>query len=428
MKASKTIIESKKRLSLTQENLFHKYDSYCCTSCSAVPEILDYNEANHFIKFKCKKHGENTLDLKEYLEKMASWEKTSDLKSKNRCSTHNEKYEYYCKECKENICIKCLELPNHKEHIKYELNSLRLNNTEILLIKEKINIFLQKKDELIRNIRDLEDRITFYDTLITSYERQNPNYLLNMNLKHILYGDKLNYDELKKAEFVYKESKKEAFDIFIKDNFLQATKGLKQLNLSNKKIENDLLEEFIKGIEDNTIFKILKFRKMIQSPKEVIMLKDIKYMNLRGNKISSLNFISGKDLRFLEFLCLNDNELNSIDNLKTISFPILKELYLAKNKINNIDILSQLNIPKLRILWLSNNNITSIEVLKNVKFQQLGKLALNKNKIKDISVFEKGKAKFPQLFELYLNDNDINKKVFYKIIKELYNKIQEFYC
>ncbi len=52
---------------------------------------------------------------------------------------------------------------------------------------------------------------------------------------------------------------------------------------------------------------------------------------------------------------------------------------------------------------------------------------MNKNKIKDISVFDKKKARFPQLFELYINGNEFDVKAFFGIIKALYNKIREFY-
>ena len=77
---------------------------------------------------------------------------------------------------------------------------------------------------------------------------------------------------------------------------------------------------------------------------------------------------------------------------------------------------------------MSDNNICSIDIFEKVKFPELVKLGLNKNKINNISVFEKNKAKFPQMYELYLNDNDFNKDIFSQIIKDLYNKIQEFYC
>ena len=429
MNISNTKIEQRKSLlPKLKNNYYHKFDTYTCPFCSTLPEILYFNEGNNTIKIKCKKHGENILETQDYLEKMSNWQRTSEIELKNKCNIHNLQFSYYCKNCEENICQKCLKNINiHDNHIKYEIDSLRPNNTEISLIYERINIFLQKKDELIRTIKILDDKITFYDTLIYTYERQNPNYLLYINLKHLLHGEKLNFESIKNIEFSYEQSKKEIFDDFVKNNFIDATLGLNKLNLKEKYMGNELLEDLVKGIDNNSVFRTLKFGGKIQGPKEVIVLKNIKYLILRSNQLSSLNFIMGKDFPFLEVLSLNDNELVSIDELKTVSFPSLRELYLSKNKIMNIDILSSLNIRNLEVLWLSHNNITSINVLEKVYFPQLIKLGLNKNKIKNINVFGKNKTKFPQLLELYLNDNEINKESFSEIIMHLYKTIEEFY-
>ena len=432
MKRSHTIINNIKKelVENIKENIFHKYNSYCCHLCSTLPEILYYNEGNGTVKLKCKKHGEIAIKINEYMEKMKKWEKNSEIKLKNYCTLHNKEYGYYCQDCQENICKKCLkELSIHENHIKYEIRSLNPSNTEISLIKERISICLQKKDELLRTIKILEDTILFYDTLIHSYEKHSPNYLLNINIKHLVHGKKLNLDSIKNTELIKdNQPTKEVFEDFVKNNFLEAIKGLNKLDLKNKNIGNDLLEELIINIESTKVFDILKETGKIESPKEIINLKNIKYLNLRGNNISTLNFLSGKDFPYLQILSLNDNEICSIDKLKDISFPLLSELYLSKNKINNIDVLSELKTTKLRILWLSNNLITSIDIFEKVNFPELEKLGLNKNKIKDILVFENKKTKFPQLYELYLNDNEFNKKLFSKTLKDLYKRIQEFYC
>ena len=60
-----------------------------------------------------------------------------------------------------------------------------------------------------------------------------------------------------------------------------------------------------------------------------------------------------------------------------------------------------------------------------MNFPQLRKLGLNKNKIKDINIFKK--VKFPQLFELYINDNEFDIDNFYEIIEKLSLKVREFY-
>ena len=434
MKPAKTMMEGRRNPSLyTLENLFHKFDSYCCPYCSNLPEILNFNEGNGTIKFKCKKHGEKTLDIQEYLENMQRFVSVSELNTKNKCNQHkNESYIYFCLTCGESLCQKCIKEfeKNHENHIKYNIESLRPNSNEILLIKNKIGIYLQKKNEYMKKIKNLDDKITFYDTLITSLEKQRPNYLLNINIKHLLYGEKINLDEIVK-DFKIKtgqhevESKKEIFDDFVKNNFLKATKGMDQLTIVDKNLGDDLINELFTGIETTTVFKILKFGGKITSPKEVIGIKNIKLLNLRGNKLTNINFFTGKDFSSLEILSLNDNEINSIDILKNINTPLLKELFLTKNKINSIDALSELKTKKLQILWLSENNISSIDVLEKVDFPQLRKLGLNKNKIQNINVFKK--TKFPQLFELYLNENEFEINDFYELIEKLSNKIKEFY-
>ena len=426
MRQSKIEKKSNKRESIyTLENLYHKYDSYCCHLCSALPEILNYSEGTGTIKLKCKKHGENSIELQEYLENMKKYQSIAEINVKNKCKKHNLQYEYYCNECQDNFCLKCRE--EHKTHEIYEIESLRPNNNEIFLLKDRISLYLQKKDELMMKLKSLDNKITFFDTLINTYEKQPPNYLINLNLKHLLYGEKLNLEKIQNIEYAKVQSKKETFDDFVKKNILEATKNLDKLVLVNKNIENEFMEDLIKGFEENVIFKILKFDKQIQGPNDLIILKNIKYLNLRGNKISSLDFIVGKNFPSLEFLSLNDNELNSIDNLKNVNCPLLKELYLSKNKISNINVLSELKTKKLRILWLSNNNIKSIDVFEKVNFPELLKLCLSKNKINDINVFDKKKIKFPQLYELYLNDNEFDIDNFSKIIEVLCSKIKRFY-
>ena len=421
-------IDNANSLVYTLENLFHKYDGYSCPYCTNLPEILNFNETNGEIKFKCKKHGENTLGIQEYLGNMQNIT-LSELKTKNKCHEHNnENFSNYCITCDKNICQKCLIA--HEEHIKYKLENLRPNNNEILLIKNKLSTYLKEKTELMKKLKFLEDKINFIDVLINSFEKLKPNFYLNINIKHLLYGENINLDEIVK-EFKMKsgelaiEIKKKAFEDFIKDNFLEATKGMDKLFLKDKDLGNSLINDIIKGIENSTIFKILKFGKKIQNPNEIISIKNIKFLNLRGNKISNIDFLLNKDFGSLEILSLNNNEIESIDIFKEVNFPLLRELYLSKNKISSIDSLSELKSKKLQILWLSENNITSIEPLEKMKFPQLRKLGLNKNKINNINIFKK--VKFPQLFELYINDNEFNLDEFYEVIENLSLKVREFY-
>ena len=430
LKPSKTMTEGPQRRESLNflETLYHKYESYCCPSCTALPEILCYNQGKNTIKLNCKKDGEITMKLSEYIEKMKNFESTSELKMKNKCIEHKQKYICFCQDCKQNLCKSCIVDPKHEKHIKYDIESLRPDKKELLFIKNHIEMLLQKKNDLIRAIKSLDYEITFFDAIIYSYERQkDPNYLLNINLKHLIYGENLNIEEIKNTEFVYEQIKNESFDDFIKNNFLKATEGLNQINLVDKKLGNDISEQIFKGIENNILYNKMFKAGLIKKQSEFISFNAIKYLNLRGNNISSLNFLSGIKFPNLEIFSLNDNELDSIETLRYVTFPLLKELYLSKNKIENIDILDSLKTPKLKVLWLSNNKISSINVLKKVKFPQLLKLSLSKNNITDISVFAKKNVKFPQLYELYLNDNKFEFNKYSKIIEDLFLKVKQFY-
>ena len=413
MKTCKTMVEKNKPeidSSITLENLYHKYDSYCCPYCSSLPEILSFNDGNGMIKLKCKKHGEKTLDLKEYLQNMTKFVSTSELNFKNKCTQHkNEPFTYYCTKCEESLCQSCFKefKKNHEEHNKclYNIESLRPSNNEILLIKNKISIYLQEKNKLSKQIKNLEDKITFYDALIYSLESQKQNYFLNINVKHLILGEKIDLDEIVKDFHIKSgiaaiEEKKEIFDDFVKNNFLKVTEGMNQLNLLNKNFGDEFITNLMNGIESNHIYKILQLAKKI-------------------------NIMRGRDFTSLEIFSLNNNEITSIDVLKNISCPLLRELYLSKNKINSIDVLKDLKIKKLQILWLSENNISSIDVLDKVEFPQLRKLGLSKNKINNIDVFNN--TKFRQLYELYLNDNEFDLDINYEIIEKLSLKIKEFY-
>jgi Leucine-rich repeat (LRR) protein len=426
MKSCKTIKETKKPDSnLTLDTISHKYISYNCPFCASLPEILCFNQGVGTVKLKCKKHGENTLEIEDYMEKMSKWESTSELNTKNKCSKHGEAYENFCETCQENICNNCMS--EHDKHHVYYIGSLSPDDKEILYIRNLMEVLFQQKMELVKKIKNLENKINFYDTLIYAYKSNSPNYYLNINLKHLIYGENLTVEEIKNTEFAHKEKKEEIYKDFIKNNFIEATKGLNQLNFVNAKKGNQLVDQLFRDIENLAIFPILKTSGKIQGPKEIIELKNVKYMNFRGNNLSSTNFLNGNKFPNLEILSLSENEIISIDNFKKVSFPELKELYLAKNRIENIDVLSEIKAPKLRILWLANNKISSIDVFNKVNFQLLLKLCLSYNNISDISVFSNKKVKFPQLYELYLNDNPFEMKSASKIIEELFLKIKQFY-
>ena len=404
---------------------------YTCTLCPSLPEILSFNEASGLIKLKCKKHGQVIVDIHEYLEKMANILSSSKITNHNVCLKHKKgAYFQYCLTCQENLCEKCLSGANHDNHIKYSIESCKPNNFEIEMLNNRMNLIIQKKKEMIQILKNMDDKIKFYKILLTSFEKNKPNFFLNINIKHLLYGENINFEEISKN--INNNNKKDdniKEKTFINDNlienFVAFFKNKKQLSLVDQAIEDEFMDDIIQGIENGNILNILKAKNLIHGKSIKVSLNNIKILNLRGNKITKIDYLGKIKFPSLEILSLNDNELTDIINLKNINCPILKELYLAKNKINCIEALEFVNMKKLEILWLADNKIESVDILAKVKFPQLAKLGLNKNNIKDINVLKK--VKFPQLLELYINNNDFQEEDFQDLIDTISEKISEFY-
>ena len=103
---------------LQPETNFYSY----CTECLMPIIILDLYD--NIIKFKCVNKDKNN---KHELE-MAISDYIKKIKNKNHnifryCSKHHSiEYEYFCFDCKEHLCKKCVESREHINHIKYVLN------------------------------------------------------------------------------------------------------------------------------------------------------------------------------------------------------------------------------------------------------------------------------------------------------------------
>ena len=396
--------------------LNHKYSFYCCAFCSKIPEIINFDEKTNKISFECQEHGMTTMNIHDYLEKMSHNLIEIFFKDKkcNECNKHNNDYYYYCKTCDKYFCEKC----NNDEHLEHTifniLNSIP-NNNEISLIKNKINIFIEEKNKLLERIEILNDKIIFYDTLINTIEKQKNNYFLNINIKHLVYGEDFcintninNTSISKRNSLNANKTIEEYINNNLKDNLFNEDKT--KLNLIDKKINDEYLHIIFNNIGNYNY-----------------SFDNIKHINLRGNNIKSLNFLTTSEFPKLEFLSLNDNNIQNIESLQKINMPLILELYLAKNNISSINVFKYMEIKKLQVLWLSENKIKDIEVLKDVNFPGLEKLALSKNLIKDINVLNY--VKFPQLIELYLSDNefDMENDENKNIIKKLEQRIEDVF-
>ena len=132
----------------------------------------------------------------------------------------------------------------------------------------------------------------------------------------------------------------------------------------------------------------------------------LKTLNLYGNDIKDITFLSKINVEKLERLYLYNNKITDIKIFEQLNLSNLLELCLDNNYFKDISVLEKMNCIKLHKLFLSATKITDISVLERVNFPELVKLDLSNNNIKDISVFEK--KKFDRLTLLNISENQVN--------------------
>jgi len=155
-------------------------------------------------------------------------------------------------------------------------------------------------------------------------------------------------------------------------------------------------------------------------PKELLMLKSLRILNLNSNKILDISEI-GK-LTNIDALDLSENLIKDIEPLS--SLESIKWLDLKFNKISNISALK--HTREIVKLYLDNNQISDISPLK--KLTELKELTLSENNIKDLSTI----TSIKKLKKLDLSKNLITEIPSFNNLSRLltlnlsYNKILNF--
>ena len=211
----------------------------------------------------------------------------------------------------------------------------------------------------------------------------NSKYVINLVFKHMRNKRKLKI-------IINNKSLMERLDINKTD--FQIYNTLKKLN-----------QDFSTNIRDIDI-KILDISKKSIGNKglsDLIKLKinDLKVLNLIGNNISKIDFLSKAEFKGLNVLILSGNKISDLDALDKTNFKELIQLDLGNNQISDIDALEKVEFKELKILDLRSNEISDIDVLEKVNFKKLKKLNLNNNELSDIDVL--AKVDFKELTNVY---------------------------
>ena len=350
----------------------------------------------------------NEIEKKRLLEENQKRTKDErDDKYKFYCKKHpnRTKFEYYCTDCKYDLCEDCL-----KEDSKLYSNTKKTYKTHE-------NHTLIKLDKIIPEFQTIDETIVKYD-----------------NLNKI---GKYDEEQMKKIKYIF---------LIIKA-LIQFYNDYKCFNFYIS-IKN--AEKFLEKIKDNFKFhedKSIKFEHKIKITSEEALyankdfIKDILSINIEHSK-NSLNLELFKNIEFpiLEELILVGDKIKDISPIFSCKYPKLKKLHLEDNQIDNniIEYLNNAKLDELTFLSLYVNKITSLEIFDVIKnFKKLTSFHIGENKF-DFKKDSKKKYEFPENIEEFGMTGNFNgdntefiEKLLIGNLQTLYlsrNKLKSFEC
>ena len=381
-------------------------DLIFCNHCKK-PYFIIFTD-NLDLSFDCDCSLLKNLTIEEYkneyikLNKENLYQKSKDNsldKDKNKyllhCKIHPDEhqFEYYCTDCKYDLCKKCLQEYCRLDSNKNKKFKIHENHTKI------------KLDDIIPKIENIKNLIE-----ILNKDLDNNNKIYN------------------------KEKKKKIKDIFsIIITIILFYKEYKCYNFY-RSIEN--AEIFLEKIKNN--FNFGKHESCLHSIKitslqdldKINNFEDIISINIMHSKISiDLSIFKVNQFEHLEELILINNKINDITPLFHCKFPVLKKFNLGNNKIGNklIELFKKVEFPEITFISFYNNNITSLEIFDIIcEFKNLHSFYVGENKF-DFNANSKSFYKFPETIKVFgLTGNFDGKNV--EFVEKLgINNLETFY-
>ena len=494
-------------------------DEYLCPKCLIPHEIRHINEETKEIEIHCANNCQAKYTLKDYLTNMCRisyyYYKCEMCKKKiqknfkleegsifkycfecnkiiclqcydfmhqklnhvnivpsneifNKCGTHaNEDYIQFCVNCSMHLCAKCTFKP-HKGHILVTLNSILPTQKEIDKFKNKKEQYINKKNELLKQIEELDNLIYINDIVLQTYLKHQKNYyyiinvlnlynndINNNNNNGIMNNNNINTDDDEDDEDFINRCKRQASgrNKYLKRKVNSKTdydSDSKEINVNSKHVSSfNKKERNIKIIpnndsnnQDKNILKdILTNIVKNKEKKEKSIGKDRYNRNEeeRGNRNYSLERRRARhcsqDIRtnldleqgnqYLDKFIKEFGNKPFADKRKVElwgskmgkegllvllnnkhKFLEIEELILGRVNLNSLDFLENIFLDRIKILNLEYNRISSINIFQNLNMKNIETLNLSSNAISSIGNLHK--VSMINIQYLYLSRNSID--------------------
>ena len=422
-------------LSDIKKGEFAQHYHFVCKLCKDIP-IIKFIRRNR-IQYKCKckecKDSPKELSIKDIYDYIQYTEQIGIEANELKCKEHeNEKYVYYCENCKKNLCNKCIE--NCFEHEK-KIKPLTLDRNTYEKSQYIIDIINKEKEKFQNSINSGKSNFNLDDDNIKGYK---------------LIIDKDDNVDIKR---VYLEENKN--NIFNDSKKLKSDNNIPPLELNNIScINNDEESEIINNINEindddmseqeyiinlfsiiiddyknypnfnltETISNIGKYASLIfDDYNEIILEYEFEKENVKYNKIELFGEIFVNNNKDNCFLVINEKLIDLdrfiylseiYNNLYKISFPIKLEVRLIEQKYKKMTNMSFMfygiktlksssnfikfnakNITKMSYMFYNCSSISELPDISNFDTSNVTDMSYmlyncsSLNKLPDISKF-----------------------------------------
>ena len=223
-----------------------KYHKIYCNLDNENIDNIDNNVVTNEINYESYKEIKNLIE-----EKLVDYE--SEIKLNKQfmplymydayCPKHKKPFNYYCENCRLNLCNECLNHNNHNILNWMDIDSLWiLKQEEITREKNEINNISKKVNDLINKlsshlnnlIQNLKDIICFKEKILINSKYINNNYNIYTNLKNIQFNFKI-FDEEK-----YEKENNIMKKLCILCEYLNKPYSIMNHNIFNENIEDKI--------------------------------------------------------------------------------------------------------------------------------------------------------------------------------------------
>ena len=104
-----------------------KMGQYTCNKCSEIPKIISTNLANQKILIKCKEHGLNEVDIKDYILNALNYNSKNWKCSKCESIQRNSKANFIFCQCNEVFCNDCYQIHKKQTNHFFKIDSDKYN-------------------------------------------------------------------------------------------------------------------------------------------------------------------------------------------------------------------------------------------------------------------------------------------------------------